>query len=111
MIAGQPVAVLIAERWLTDTATLESPAASGTGWASQATGVPCRLLDPSGIAQATPGGLLNIQKPTVFFKRSQSLAVDWRITITSQASRRLKVDSIVAPREAPTQYVTASGTR
>jgi hypothetical protein len=111
MIAGQPVAVLIAERWLTDRATLESPVASGTGWTTVATGVPCRLLDPSGISQATPGGLVNLQKPSVFFKRSQTLAVDWRITLTSQANRRLKVDSLVVAPEAPVQYVTASGTR
>jgi hypothetical protein len=112
MIAGRPLAVSIAERWLSDRCTVEQPdRTQSTGYRVRGTDVPCRLIDDAGSLAATPGGLLNVQGPRVYFRRTQTLGTDWRLTITSQADRRLKVDSIVAPPEAPLQYVTAAGTR
>jgi hypothetical protein len=97
---------------LTDTATLESPDRNQSdGWADVATGVACRLVDTPAAERSAAGGLLNVQAPRVYFARTQTLAVDWRITVTSQSNRRITIDSIVVPHEGPFQYAVARGTR
>lgn len=111
-IAGRPIGTQIAERWLTDTCTLESPdRTQSTGFKTEGTAIPCRLVDDHGGPIVTAGAAPTVQQPRVYFKKSQALSMDWRITVTSQANRQLKVDLIVVPPEAPVQYVTASGIR
>lgn len=112
VLPGVPLGVAFAERWLVDRATLERPDRSAPGgFAVAAADVPCRLGRDTGAVITTPGAAPTVQSPTVWFSRATVLAVDWRITVTSQGDRRLKVDAFGQAAEAPLLEVRTSGIR
>lgn len=109
MVLGQA----LAERWLTDRCTLQSPTrAEADGWHPEATGVPCRVIDAAGGQRLTSAGTLaNVQATRVHFARAQTVGVGWQIIVTTQGNRVLVSDTCYQPLEAPTYWVTTQDNR
>lgn len=115
MVLGQA----LAERWLTDRCTLQSPTrAEADGWHQEATDVPCRVIDANGGQRLTSGGTLtsagtlaNVQATRVHFARAQTVGVGWQIIVTTQGNRVLVSDTRYQPLEAPTYWVTTQDNR